>query len=312
MSPAVPLRPRSGQPLAAPGQACCVGHRGARAYAPENTLVAFAKAAAMGCTMVELDVHLSRDGAVVVHHDDRLGRCTDVKARFPARSTDFVSDYTLAELQALDAGGWYVRQLALPAAQRQGFLQTLSEAELSRWVSPEDQALYASGSVRIPTLAATLAQARELDLVVNIEIKTLPRMYPGIAPAVVADVAAAGMQRSVLVSSFDHEQLLEVKLLDPTLLTGVLTSDRLARPADYLQLLAADAYHPGCYDDFDSLGFNSVSARLDARGIAAVRAAGRMVFAWTCNHSAQMQALAAAGVTGVMTDYPNRFGLALP
>jgi glycerophosphoryl diester phosphodiesterase len=264
----------------------------------------------MGCTMVELDVHLSRDGAVVVHHDDRLGRCTDVKARFPARSTDFVSDYTVAELQALDAGSWYVRQLALPAAQRQGFLQTLSEAELSRWVSPEDQALYASGSVRIPTLAAALAQARELDLVVNIEIKALPRMYPGIARAVVADVAAAGMQRSVLVSSFDHEQLLEVKQLDPTLLTGVLTSDRLARPADYLQLLAADAYHPGCYDDFDSLGFNSVSARLDARGIAAVRAAGHMVFAWTCNHSGQMQALAAAGVTGVMTDYPNRFGLA--
>lgn len=310
MSAVTLTSPVQRRPIDAHGAVCCVGHRGARAYAPENTLPSFRKAAAMGCRMIELDVHLSRDGELVVHHDDRLSRCTDVRSRFPDRRSDFVSDYSMAELQSLDAGSWYLRELSLPAPQRQPFLRVLSDAEIARWVTNEDRASYASGTIAIPSLREVLELARELDLMVNIEIKTIPRMYEGIAPKVVAAVAAVGMQHSVLFSSFDHEQLLEVKRCDPTLLTGVLSSDRLARPADYLHLLGADSYHPGCYDEFDSIGFGSVAARLDARGIHAVRATGNMVFVWTCNDERQISELVAAGVTGIITDYPNRVAAA--
>lgn len=70
-----------------------IGHRGACAHAPENTLASFAKAADLGCRMVEFDVRLSGDGIPVVFHDDTLDRCTT--ARGP------VKDRRAAELETL-------------------------------------------------------------------------------------------------------------------------------------------------------------------------------------------------------------------
>ena len=71
------------------------GHRGASGYAPENTLEAFRLAMEMGADGFELDVHMSRDGALVVIHDESVDRTTD--------GTGLVRDLTLAQLQALDA-----------------------------------------------------------------------------------------------------------------------------------------------------------------------------------------------------------------
>jgi glycerophosphoryl diester phosphodiesterase len=73
-----------------------IAHRGASAYEPENTLLAFDRAIAMGATMLELDVHLSRDGRLVVIHDPDLSRTTDGAGR--------VSELSLAEIQCFDAG----------------------------------------------------------------------------------------------------------------------------------------------------------------------------------------------------------------
>lgn len=68
-------------------------HRGASAYAPENTLEAFALADRMGADGIELDVQLSRDGEVVVVHDETIDRVSS--------GTGFVKDSTLAELKAM-------------------------------------------------------------------------------------------------------------------------------------------------------------------------------------------------------------------
>jgi glycerophosphoryl diester phosphodiesterase len=73
-----------------------IGHRGASKAFPENTLAAFRAACDAGADMCELDVQLSRDGAVVVIHDDTVDRTTN------GRGT--VAELTLAELKALDAG----------------------------------------------------------------------------------------------------------------------------------------------------------------------------------------------------------------
>lgn len=73
-----------------------VAHRGARALAPENTLRAFELAAVHGCDMVELDVHLSRDGEVVVIHDAEVERTPGRRAA--------VGSLTAAELAAIDVG----------------------------------------------------------------------------------------------------------------------------------------------------------------------------------------------------------------
>lgn len=284
-----------------------IAHRGARAFAPENTVAAIERAAEFGCAMVEIDVHLSRDGVPVVHHDDTLRRCTDVAERFPERADDWLSDFSLAELRTLDAGSWYLREIARPAAQRQAFLRSLSDEEQRAHLRPEHHVAFGGGRVRIPTLAEVLDAAKSLGLGVNVEIKSIPRMYPGIAQKVLADIDRSGLRDRILVSSFDHEQLVALRELDADLPLGVLVSERLARPERYLELLDADAYHPGCSGESDSLGFHSVSGTLEAQGIAAVRASGRGVFAWTCNDTAQMRALAAAGVSGIITDYPNRF-----
>lgn len=87
-----------------------VGHRGASAYAPENTLASFELALEQGADLVELDVHLSKDGQVVVIHDERLERTTD--------GHGLVGEHTLAELERLDAGRWFDPRFAgqrLPA-----------------------------------------------------------------------------------------------------------------------------------------------------------------------------------------------------
>jgi glycerophosphoryl diester phosphodiesterase len=283
-----------------------IAHRGARAFAPENTLEAFAKAKTFACPMFEMDVHRSKDGALIVHHDDQLTRCTDVLQKFPRRRRYYVSDFTLAELKTLDAGRWYVNQLGLPAGKRELFLQSLTDEEIARFVSAKDLAHYDSGRVRLPTLRETLELAQDADMMVNIEIKTLPRMYPKLTADVVKLVIEMHMEGQVLLSSFDHEQLLKVRRLNGAIPTGVLTSDRLANPGDYLRLLDADAYNPGCYGDYDSLGFHSVTGKLDARGIRSARAAGRGVNVWTCNDPAVMTRLIEAGVSGLITDFPNR------
>lgn len=76
-----------------------IAHRGNRAYAPENTLVAFAQAVAIGVDALEFDLHLSRDGMPVVMHDATLDRTTDASG--PVR------DRTVRELAAVDAGAGF-------------------------------------------------------------------------------------------------------------------------------------------------------------------------------------------------------------
>ena len=76
-----------------------IGHRGACGHAPENTLVSFRRAAALGVRWVEFDVRLSRDREVVVLHDEGLERTTN--------GGGVVAEKDWAELQALDAGAWY-------------------------------------------------------------------------------------------------------------------------------------------------------------------------------------------------------------
>jgi glycerophosphoryl diester phosphodiesterase len=81
-----------------------IGHRGAMGYAPENTIVSFQKAIELGVDAVELDVHLTRDGGVVVLHDPVLERTTSGRG--------LVRDHTLAEICDLDAGAHFGSEFA--------------------------------------------------------------------------------------------------------------------------------------------------------------------------------------------------------
>lgn len=79
-----------------------IAHRGASAYAPENTMISFNKAVEMDAGGIELDVQLSKDGHVVVIHDEQIDRTSNGKG--------WVKDLTLEELKAYDFGGWFSKE----------------------------------------------------------------------------------------------------------------------------------------------------------------------------------------------------------
>lgn len=79
-----------------------IAHRGASSDAPENTLAAFKLAIEQGCCGIELDVHMTRDGELVVIHDETLDRTTTGRG--------YIGQHTYRELQMLDAGSWFSSQ----------------------------------------------------------------------------------------------------------------------------------------------------------------------------------------------------------
>lgn len=104
-------------PLADPFR--IIAHRGASGYAPENTMVAFERAVAMGATEVETDVCLTRDGRLLLLHDETLDRTTNGRG--------LPETYTLEELRRLDAGSWSDPRLSWDRDYRGEKLATLDE-----------------------------------------------------------------------------------------------------------------------------------------------------------------------------------------
>jgi len=123
-----------------------IGHRGAAACAPENTLAGFRKAKALGCRWVEFDVRLTADGQPVVLHDNRLERTTDWRGR--------VSRLSLAAVRRHDAGNWFDASFAGERVPRLEEALTLL-AELALGANVELKATRGKG-------AATGAMVAEL------------------------------------------------------------------------------------------------------------------------------------------------------
>lgn len=281
-----------------------IAHRGGRAFAPENTMAAFQKAHRSGCDAVECDVHLSKDGIVVIHHDNDLLRCTDIKTQYPNQSR-FISDYTYDDLQKLDAGSWYAAQLRQEHDSRPPYLKAMTTEEEAQHVNADDIAFYRSGHVKIPRLEELLAMAGA-NFKVCIELKTIPRLYPGLGHKVLNLVRESGQAPHVMIMSYDHQLIADLRKEDSQIALGIVTSCRIASPADYLRTMGADYYMPGSYGDYDVLGFGSVTGKLDHAVIRDLSNAGYGVNPWTCNDPMVITELLRAGVTGIISDYPNR------
>ena len=158
-----------------------VGHRGASGRAPENTLVSFEQAIALGVDAIELDVHLSRDGHLVVIHDQNLARTTNGQG--------LVHEHSLAELQALDAGGWFGPSFT---------------------------------GERIPTFEEVLDRiGRRVPLQVEIKGRT-----DGVTEATIAALRAHGLLLTSMITSFHLDLLPLVRALAPAVQIGALVWGR--------------------------------------------------------------------------------------
>ncbi|MEV7012372.1 glycerophosphodiester phosphodiesterase family protein [Streptosporangium sp. NPDC051022] len=175
-----------------------VAHRGASAYAPENTIAAFELAREQHADMFELDVQETKDHEPIVMHDTTLARTTDAERVFPGRSPWRVGDFTLAEIRRLDAGSWF-------SSKYRG--------------------------ERVPTLEETLRAMDGDGPGLLLEVKA-PNLYPGVESRV-ADVLrrtpswlAPGR---LVVQSFDWESMRSFHRILPQVPIGLLGTPAVAR-----------------------------------------------------------------------------------
>ncbi|MFJ2950281.1 glycerophosphodiester phosphodiesterase [Streptomyces sp. NPDC087226] len=245
-----------------------IAHRGASAYAPENTLAAVDRAAALGVDWVENDVQRTRDGELVVLHDDSLRRTTDVEEVFPDRAPWKVSDFTAAEIARLDAGSWF-------------------------------DAAYAGA--RVPTLEQFVHRVEEHRQRLLLEIKN-PQLYPGIERQIVKVLGNEGwldrghVRGRLVVQSFSADSVRTVHDLRPAVKTGFLGTP----PVSDLPAYAAftDQINPS----YASLSAGYVTAVHAFKG---PHGKPLEVCAWTVNDAAAARRVAGYGVDGIITNTPD-------
>ena len=258
-----------------------VAHRGARSVAPENTLLAAERAFAFNADQWELDVQETKDGELIVLHDGHLRRTTNVESVFPGQFPFWKTHtFTLAQIQQLDAGFWYTRQDPFDEIKS----GNISTVELQKMEN-----------VSIPTLREALEYTKSQDWFVNIEIKDLTET-PGdkdVVEKTVALIDELGMQDHVLISSFNMDYLVRVKRANPKIQTAALVK-KLEDPITLLKSIGADAINPS-YEGIE-----------DLQDIMSLRDAGYDVYVWTVNDEQEMITLINAGVSGIITDYPQK------
>jgi glycerophosphoryl diester phosphodiesterase len=184
-----------------------IAHRGASAYYPENTLSSFAGAIEMDADMVELDVQLTKDGEVVVFHDEKIERCTDGRGR--------VAGHTLQELKRLDAGSW--------------FSSRFTGEKIPTLIEVLD---FCKNKIAVNIEIKT--EAVKDDISGGIEDKCLQI------------VERNGMKDHVIFSSFDPRALVHLKQIENSIPTAVLFEKKYfgsRLPSDIIASLDADAFN---------------------------------------------------------------------
>ncbi|MGW2524067.1 glycerophosphodiester phosphodiesterase [Streptomyces sp. NPDC001617] len=244
------------------------GHRGASAYAPENTLASIDKAARLGIRWVENDVQRTKDGELVVIHDDSLQRTTDVKHVFPHRSPWKVKDFTAAEIARLDAGSWYGPRYA---------------------------------GTRVPTLDQYMREVGHNRQSLLLEIKN-PELYPGIERQTLKLLGNEGwldqrhLDRRLIVQSFSADSLKIVHDLKPAIRTAFLGTPTTAHLPEF------STFTDGINPSFSSISTGYVSVVHAYKG---PHGKPLSVFTWTVDDAATARRAARYGVDGVITNKPD-------
>jgi glycerophosphoryl diester phosphodiesterase len=262
------LSPASAQATDAGGRVVTVAHRGASAYAPENTLAAVDMAADLGIAWVENDVQRTRDGELVVLHDRTLDRTTDVEEIFPDRAPWRVSDFTLEEIEQLDAGSWFGHEFA---------------------------------GEFVPTLREYLERVSLNGQNLLMELKA-PELYPGIELQTLRELHREGwlswyhVRHRLIIQSFSADSVRAVHTLRPDVTTGFIGSPAVSDLPAYAEFTdQINARHTRLAPEY-------LAAAHRLKG-----AHGRplVVYTWTVDDGAEAVRLARMGVAGIITNAPD-------
>ncbi|MFE7856361.1 glycerophosphodiester phosphodiesterase [Streptomyces sp. NPDC057403] len=251
-----------------------IAHRGASAYAPENTLASIDKAARMGFSWVENDVQRTKDGELVVIHDDSLRRTTDVQKVFPRRAPWKVKDFTSAEIARLDAGSWFAPRYA---------------------------------GTRVPTLEQYMRRVERNHEKLLLEIKN-PQLYSGIERQILKLLGNDGwldhrhLRGRLIVQSFSADSLKIVHDLKPAVRTAYLGTPTAAHLPQYAAF--TDGINP-------SLGSVSAGYVSTVHAFTGPHGTPLSVFAWTVDDADAARRAARYGVDGVITNKPDTVQAAL-
>ena len=242
-----------------------IAHRGASGTYPENTVPAFHAANKIGAPYIELDVHMTRDGEVVVIHDEDLHRVAGHEGR--------IAEMTLAEVKQADAGHNF--------------------SPIGRTGFP-----FRGQGIRVPTLTEVFNAFPQQRFIVEIKPAA-----SSIVSAALDVVKRTGMSRRVMIVSEHQAPVDAVRTLAPRIPTN-LTAEEVG--AFVLSLPPGSApYRPrgkALQIPPEHLGWKLVTPA----NVAAAHQVGLEVHVWTINDVAQMSALIALGVDGIMSDFPER------
>lgn len=253
------------------------GHRGARAVLPENSLAAFKYALELGVDTLEFDTSVSKDGVVVVTHDQKINPiiCQYKNGR-DAEEDLWLHQLSLTEIKQFDCGS-----KKNPRFENQ---QTIAGTEI-----PTLNEVF--------ELVSSSALANAKTVLFNIETKSDP-LTPHAQPmpdefvsAIYKVIKEYGFENRVTLQSFDHRTLLSAAQIAPELQRSALFK---YAPDDWLEAaLAADAHTVSPHHQI-----------IDRKSISLMQDEGLAVIPWTANSKRQWARLLKLGVDGIITDDP--------
>lgn len=239
-----------------------IAHRGASGYAPENSLAAFQLAMEMKADIIELDVHMSKDGEAIVIHDATLDRTTSGKGA--------VSAYSAKELVQLDNGSWFHEKF---------------------------------GKERVPTLHQVLNMISGRNVML-IEIKRGQEgPYDGLGRRVVDIIRSVDGEPWCVVQAFDSHYIKEVNNYAPDIETQKL----IVQQIDWIPLYADTKFQWGdALDGIEVTALNSYYKFITRNRVKNRKSRGLKTYVYTVNTKEEMIKMVNIGVSGIITDFPDR------
>ena len=243
-----------------------IAHQGGNHLWPDNTMVAFEGAAALGVDVLEMDVHQTADGAIVVIHDHTVDRTTD--------GTGTVWEMTLAEINSLDAAYRWPHHLET------------------------QEYPYRGAGVTIPTLEEVLHRFPDMPMVIEIKQKDPPMVDDFGALLRRFDRAA-----NTVVASFHPEVISEFRQKFPEFATAGVEPE-VRRFYVLNSIFLGGIYRPTMDALQVPERFGRLRV-IKPRFVRVARRKGLAVHVWTVNRREDMERILETGVDGIMTDRPD-------